>query len=80
MAHGTFYTYFSSKQEIFREVALAVDEELGAPLGAIILDRTSTARRERIREAIRLYLERYRDEAKIMGVIEQVLAPRPGPA
>jgi AcrR family transcriptional regulator len=73
VAHGTFYTYFSSKPEIFREVALAVDEELGAPLGAIILDRSSTATpRDRIREAIRLYLERYRDEAKIMGVIEQV--------
>lgn len=73
VSQGTFYTYFMSKQEIFREVALRVDEELGAPLGAVILDRSSTATpRERIREAIRLYLERYRQEARIMGVIEQV--------
>ncbi len=73
VSQGTFYTYFTSKQEIFREVALRVDEELGAPLGAVILDRSSTATpRERIREAIRLYLERYRQEARIMGVIEQV--------
>ena len=73
VAQGTFYTYFSSKQKIFREVALNVDEELGAPLGTVILDRSSNAGpRERIREAIHLYLERYRQEARIMGVIEQV--------
>ncbi len=73
VAQGTFYTYFTSKQEIFREVALKVDEELGAPLGDVILDRSSTATpRERIREGIRLYLERYRQEARIMTVIEQV--------
>lgn len=73
LAQGTFYTYFTSKQEIFREVALRVDEELGAPLGDVILDRASSATpQERIRAAIRLYLERYRQEARIMGVIEQV--------
>jgi AcrR family transcriptional regulator len=73
LAQGTFYTYFTSKQEIFREVALRVDEELGAPLGDVILDRSSSAApRERIRAAIRLYLERYRQEARIMGVIEQI--------
>jgi AcrR family transcriptional regulator len=73
LAQGTFYTYFTSKQEIFREVALRIDEELGAPLGNVILDRSSSASpRARIRAAIRLYLERYRQEARIMGVIEQV--------
>jgi len=73
LSHGTFYTYFSSKPEIFREVALTVDEELGAPMITVILDRTSTAvPRDRLRNAIRLFVERYRDEAKIMGVIEQV--------
>jgi AcrR family transcriptional regulator len=73
VAQGTFYAYFTSKQEVFREVALRVDEELGAPLGTVILDRSSTANpRDRIREAIRIYLERYQREARIMGVIEQV--------
>jgi AcrR family transcriptional regulator len=73
LSHGTFYTYFSSKPEIFREVALKVEEALGAPMSTVILDRSSTAvPRDRLRNAIRLYLERYRDEAKIMGVIEQV--------
>mgnify|MGYP006279197079 CR=1 FL=1 len=73
VAHGTFYTYFSSKEEIFRELALVIGDELAAPLSDVILATESKATpEERIREAMRRYLERYRDEAKIMGVIEQV--------
>jgi AcrR family transcriptional regulator len=73
LSHGSFYHYFESKEEIFREVAAEVDERLSAPLGSVILDPQSTAPpHERIREAIRLHLESYRDEARIMGVIEQV--------
>jgi AcrR family transcriptional regulator len=73
LSHGSFYHYFESKEEIFREVAATVDERLSAPLDSVILDPASTAPpRERIREAIRRHLESYRDEARIMGVIEQV--------
>jgi AcrR family transcriptional regulator len=73
LSHGSFYHYFDSKDEIFREVAAAVDQELSEPLGSVIFDRSSTATpRERIREAMRRHLESYRDEARIMGVIEQV--------
>jgi AcrR family transcriptional regulator len=73
LSHGSFYHYFESKEEIFREVAAAVDQRLSAPLDSVILDPTSTAPpRQRIREAIRRHLESYRDEARIMGVIEQV--------
>lgn len=73
LSHGSFYHYFDSKEEIFREVAEAVEEELSAPLGSVILDSTSPATpQERIREAIRRHLESYRREAAIMGVIEEV--------
>jgi AcrR family transcriptional regulator len=73
LSHGSFYHYFESKEEIFREVAAAVDERLSAPLDSVILDSSSAAPpRERVREAIRRHLESYRDEARIMGVIEQV--------
>jgi AcrR family transcriptional regulator len=73
LSHGSFYHYFDSKDEIFREVAAAVDRELSEPLGSVIFDRASTATpRERIREAMRRHLESYRDESRIMGVIEQV--------
>ena len=73
LSHGSFYHYFDSKEEIFREVAEAVEDQLSAPLGSVILDPKSDATpQERIREAIRLHMESYRREARIMGVIEQV--------
>ncbi len=73
LSHGSFYHYFDSKEEIFREVAAAVVDQLSAPLGSVILDPTSDATPpERIRQAMRLHLEAYRREARIMGVIEQV--------
>lgn len=73
LSHGSFYHYFDSKEEIFREVAESVEEQLSAPLGGVILDPESHAPpQERIREALRRHLESYRREAKIIGVIEQM--------
>ena len=73
LSHGSFYHYFESKEEVFREVAAAVEERLQEPLYSVILDSSSTAPPfERIHEGIRRNLEAYRDEARIMGVIEQV--------
>jgi AcrR family transcriptional regulator len=73
LSHGSFYHYFESKEEVFREVANEVDARLTAPMDTVILDPTSNlSPAERIRQAIRLHMESYRDEARIMGVIEQV--------
>jgi AcrR family transcriptional regulator len=73
LSHGSFYHYFDSNDEIFREVAESVEDQLVAPLGSVILDPDSDALpSERIRDAIRLHMESYRREARIMGVIEQV--------
>jgi AcrR family transcriptional regulator len=73
LSHGSFYHYFDSKDEVFREVAEAVEDRLSAPLGDVILDPKSDATpQERIREAVRRHMESYREEARIMGVIEQV--------
>ena len=73
LSHGSFYYYFDSKEEVFREVAAAVDEELSAPLADVIRAPSSGVHpRARIRDALRRYFERYRAEARIMGVIEQM--------
>lgn len=73
LSHGSFYHYFESKEEVFREVAAEVDERLAAPLNQVILDSSSPATpQDRIREAMRQHLDSYRAEARIMGVIEQV--------
>jgi AcrR family transcriptional regulator len=69
MSQGSFYHYFDSKEQVFREVAAAQEERLTAPPS----ERAQHASaREVIRRANRRYLARYRDAAKLMGVIEQV--------
>lgn len=74
LSHGSFYTYFDSKEQIFREVAAAVDDELGAPLSDVILASSSSglSPQDRLREALRLYFTAYRQHARIMGIIEEV--------
>src|SRR5262249_51740088 len=73
LSHGSFYHYFDSKEEVFREVAAAADERLGAPLGEVMLDPSSHAPpAERMYEAMRRYFEAYRAESRIMGVIGQL--------
>jgi AcrR family transcriptional regulator len=76
LAPGSFYHYFDSKEQIFREVAQAQEERLTAADDSgddgsepVSPDDSPW---ERIRRANRRYLERYRDEAALMGVIEQV--------
>jgi AcrR family transcriptional regulator len=72
LAPGGFYHYFDSKEELFLEVAQMQEERLTAPSEDPSGDRKETSPTEGIRQANRLYLERYRDEAALMGVIEQV--------
>jgi AcrR family transcriptional regulator len=73
LSHGSFYHYFDSKEQIFRELAQAEEVRLTAPpADGRQASGPDDSPRERIRKANRRYLERYRDEARIMGVIEQV--------
>lgn len=72
LSHGSFYHYFDSKEQVFREVAEALDERLSAPLSDVVLASSGVPPQERIAEALRLHFESYRAEARIMGVIEQV--------
>jgi AcrR family transcriptional regulator len=69
---GTFYHYFDSKEEIFREVASALEARL---VTAPILQNEYTEGDDvwnLIRHATQTYLEHYRDEAPLIGVVEQV--------
>jgi AcrR family transcriptional regulator len=76
LSYGSFYHYFPSKEEIFREVADAQEPQLDVGLPE---DRSgsieSTGDRglpEDLAAAIRRYLSAYSQAAQIMGVIEQV--------
>ena len=73
LSHGSFYHYFDSKEQVFREVAEAQEALLSAPPdGAGDAEPEELTKFERIRRANRLYLERYRASSRIMGVIEEV--------
>lgn len=77
LSHGSFYHYFDSKEQVFREVAETLEAQLTAPPE----DEDDAGEEDvaapdseygRILAANRLYLERYRANARIMGVIEEV--------
>jgi len=73
LSHGAFYHYFDSKEQVFREVAEELDDRLSEPMESVILVPGSrVGPRERVVTAIRRHLESYREEARIMGVIEEV--------
>lgn len=92
LSHGSFYHYFDSKEQIFREIAEAQEALLTAPAprGADVDAETGggggtdgddhaadpsdrdLSDYERILRSNRRYLERYRDNGKIMAVIEEV--------
>jgi AcrR family transcriptional regulator len=72
LAIGSFYHYFDSKEQIFREIAGLQEARLTAPEPSADQRIEDGSPWGRIRQANRRYLERYRDEAALMGVIEQV--------
>jgi AcrR family transcriptional regulator len=72
LSQGSFYHYFESKEQIFREVAEAQERRLTEPDTDRSASRAELPAREVIHRANRRYFERYRDAAQLMGVIEQV--------
>lgn len=72
LSQGSFYHYFESKEQIFREVAEAQERRLTEPDPDAGDARVEMSPREVIRRANERYFERYRDAADLMGVIEQV--------
>ena len=69
VSYGTFYTYFSSREEIFEEVVEALLADFQAIARAEpFLGESPAARIER---ANRGYLRAYRKNARMMAVLEQ---------
>jgi AcrR family transcriptional regulator len=77
-AHGSFYTYFGSKTEIFRTLVAATMDELYASLGGT--DASGDQRRPsspsdavaRIDRANRRFVAMYRQNTALMALFEQV--------
>jgi AcrR family transcriptional regulator len=77
VAHGTFYTYFSSKEEIFGEVADDLQHRLVEATEAEPHLPPDAAVSERIERANRGYLRGFEQNARMMGVLEQVATFNP---
>ena len=76
VATGSFYTYFTGKEQAFAAVMEELEEEMLHPrLDAPIADRDDPV--AVIDAANRAYLEAYRRNAKLMGLIEQVIQVDP---
>ena len=71
VSYGAFYHYFETKEQLFREVAAAQERRLSAPPDETDPPISVDSPEERIRDANRRYLERYRAETQLMRVIEQ---------
>ena len=72
---GTFYTYFSSKEEIFAAVLEVAQEDMlhpGMPHVATEDDPAAI-----IEASNRAYLQAYQRNAKLMGLLEQVASVDP---
>lgn len=69
VSHGTFYTYFDTKEAIFRELANDVTKEM---LDSLAISNPNSSFHGRVHDAISRYIRAYRPYAKIIGVMEQV--------
>lgn len=69
VAHGSFYTYFDSKEDVFRELVEAAILEVAAAIDA---REDGLAPADRIRAGNRRYIDAYARHAGLLGLIEQV--------
>jgi AcrR family transcriptional regulator len=77
VSHGLLYHYFDSKEDLIRELAVTVDQDLQS--SDVILDRTSNSSpAERLHDAIQRHLDRYRHHAAMLRVIDEVARYDPG--
>jgi len=77
VAHGTFYTYFASKEEIFAEVSEDLQHQMLAVAEAEPHLPSDAPLSARIERSNRGYLRGYEQNARMMGVIEQVATFNP---
>lgn len=69
VAHGTFYTYFSSKEEVLHAVMSELQREMASERPA---DAAPLAPAAGIEAAHRHYLRKYRTNAALLATLEQV--------
>jgi AcrR family transcriptional regulator len=71
VSHGSFYTYFSSKQDVFRAIARDIGREFAQAVAPSPADRPASTF-EALDAANRRYLEAYRANSVMWALVEQV--------
>jgi AcrR family transcriptional regulator len=72
VAHGSFYTYFGSKAEVFRALMTETMDELYQSLGEADDDGQPTDPVVRVDRANRRFIDMYRQNTALMALFEQV--------
>jgi AcrR family transcriptional regulator len=72
VAHGTFYTYFSSKEEVFHEVIFVVQRDMASHDDAPPATDEKQTPWQVVEAANRRYITAYRRNAQLMATLEQV--------
>jgi AcrR family transcriptional regulator len=76
MAHGSFYTYFPSKREVFQEIVLEVGQEISTAV-AHHPDDVRGDTLANLRRANRRYLRAYRRHERMLTLADQVATVDP---
>src|SRR5437762_3529996 len=71
VSHGSFYTYFSSKREVFREVTAEVGQSIHAAVSHVPKEHHGDMLAA-LKKSNEQYLQVYRENHKLMALIEQV--------
>jgi AcrR family transcriptional regulator len=69
LAHGTFYSYFPTKEAILLAVMDSVNESLYAS-AVVVAEETNPA--ARVEQSLRQYLQAWTENASIMGIMLQM--------
>lgn len=70
VSHGTFYTYFDTKDDVFRAVSNEVVDSMLTSLGTSATN--SLEFHGRVQDAMRRYIDAYRPNAAILAQMEHV--------
>ncbi len=71
-SHGSFYTYFDSKTDVFRALLTVAMDELYTSLGTGAGEEGALDAVGRIQRANRRFVEMYQANAPLLGLFEQV--------
>jgi AcrR family transcriptional regulator len=79
LAHGTFYRYFGSKEEVFRTVAAAAIQEIraGQPKDAPTNYSPDGSAPDLIEYGMRTYLAEFRKDARMLELLEEAASYDP---